>query len=183
MGNGDGRPHSTKADTSRCSLEMRDSSRDCHPSRTSHAGPAAPSPRPCTSTSTLDPGASMLVQHRALLEPCPLSSHSSHPINDDGSITTKKWRRLAVASIQSSTPIRPPHHTSDPIHSSPIGTVLGLGNETISNQTGIATGTGAVCNAVKFKLVGPLFDHHNPSHYLENMNNRTTISVRSSRKR
>lgn len=55
MGNGDGRVHSTKADTSRCSLEMSDSSRDCRPSRTSHAGPAAPGQRPCTSTNKLDP--------------------------------------------------------------------------------------------------------------------------------
>lgn len=69
MGNGDGRLHSTKADTSRCSLEMRDSSRDCRPSRTSYAGPAAPAQKPCTSTSTLDPWASMLVQHHALVEP------------------------------------------------------------------------------------------------------------------
>lgn len=69
MGNGDGRLHSTKADTSRCSLEMRDDSRDSRPSRTSQAGPAAPAQRPCTSTGTLDPWASMLVQHRAHVEP------------------------------------------------------------------------------------------------------------------
>lgn len=86
MGNGDGRLHSTKADTSRCSLEMTDSSRDCRPSRTSHAGPAAPGQRPCTSTHTLDPWADLLVQHRAILEPMSISTHPSHPINDDGSI-------------------------------------------------------------------------------------------------
>lgn len=76
-----------------------------------------------------------------------------------------------MASIQPSTPVRPPHHTSEPTHSSSIGTVIGSGNETISDQTVIATGTGAVCNAVKFMLVGPLFAHHNPSHHLGNMNN------------
>lgn len=72
MGDGDGRLRSTNADTSLCTLEMSDSSRDCHPSRTSHAGPAAPGQRPCTSTNTPGPWASTLVHTVPSWNPRPL---------------------------------------------------------------------------------------------------------------
>lgn len=79
MGNGDGRVHSTKADTSRCSLEMSDSSRDCRPSRTSMTGPAAPGQRPCTSTNTLGPCAHIVSAAPVpSWDPCPPSA--THPI-------------------------------------------------------------------------------------------------------
>lgn len=45
----------------------------------------------------------------------------------------------------------------------------------------MANGPAAVCNAVNVMLVSPLFAHHNPSHHLGGINNRTTISVRSGR--
>lgn len=88
MGDGDGRIHGTNMDTGRRRMGMGNLSRDRRPSRTSLAGPAAPLQRPCASTNTLSGRAIVLVQHRALLEPMFNCSHSSYPINNDGSTTT-----------------------------------------------------------------------------------------------
>lgn len=168
MGNGDGRVHSTKTDTSRCSLEMSDSSRDCRPSRTSHAGPAAPRKDRALAPTSWFRTPTLLVQH-----PCPLGTH----VHRQPSIPSclRRWihhdqegepRRPPAVSIQASTLVRPPHH--------PPEWFLAQRMKQSPNQRVIANGTAAVCNALKLMLAGPLFAHHNPSHHLGNMNDRTT---------
>lgn len=176
MGDGDERIHSTNTDTGRRRMGVGNLSRDRRPSRTSPAGPAAPLQRPCTSNRHVG----RMRQHVSTA-PCPLRihvhlkpfvpSHQQRWIHHDYSVRERRPRPV-VFSIQSF-----PHLFEDPttpqalIYPSPtIGTVLGPRNETnsSSNQTFIATGTAAVCNALDFMLVGPRSAHPNPSHQLGN---------------
>lgn len=95
-------------------------------------------------------------------------SHPSHPVNDNGSITTRKENDDAHQRFPFKLPhlFDHPHHPSEPF--------LAQRMKQSPTKESLPTVPLRLATRLNLMLVGPLFAHHNPSLHLGNMNDRTT---------